>query len=743
MLFFQGNNMNLKVLWVGFMVIFGLPYCYAFTDERDVSAINSFYAALGSPPLPGWILNGGDPCVENWQGVQCVGPNITAIVINGANLGGQLGDGLGNFSSIITIDLSNNNIGGDIPESLPLTLRTFFLSANQFTGSIPSSLSNLTLLTDMSVNNNHLTGDLPDAFSSLTGLINLDLSFNNLSGQLPASMGNLSSLTTLRVQNNQFSGMLNVLEDLSVKDLNIENNLFSGPIPEKLLNIPNFKKDGNPFNTSIAPSLAPPQSSPSPPRSGAPPDPGTKHRNSSDGSSSQSNPKTENERSTSTLKIIAYVVVSVILVIVFVLMVIFCLSKHQERKSKNDELLKSQVGRAGRGGFIEPKNEEHYAKTNNMVTGITKENHKEKRKEYGPNSTMAVSDNPVEEEHKIDVRETSVIMPPPHVEKVTVQPIVLSGNAVGTSLKMMNSSATSATSFSVAELQQCTNSFSEENLIRDGMFGKVYLAEFPDGKLLEVMKLDNVNSRMPVDEFLELVLTLSELRHPNIAELVGYCAEFDQRLLVYKYFSRKSLHDILHFGDNVIGKLSWSARLEVALGAAKGLEYLHEDCQPPIVHRNFEPANILLNDAVCVIECGLSSLMSFNSVAQLSGRIRALYSYQAPEINDSGHCTDRSDVYSFGVVMLELLTGRKPYDSTLPRAEQHLVRWASSQLYDINALSRMVDPSLSGRYPEKSLSCFADIISRCIQQEPEFRPPISEIVQDLVRMIKDVKVARQ
>ena len=94
----------------------------------------------------------------------------------------------------------------------------------------------------------------------------------------------------------------------------------------------------------------------------------------------------------------------------------------------------------------------------------------------------------------------------------------------------------------------------------------------PAVQLLEVMKLDNVNSRVPADDFLELVLAVSELRHPNILELVGYCAEFDQRLFVYRYFSQKTLHDILHVGDDLNSRLSWTARLEVALGAAKALE---------------------------------------------------------------------------------------------------------------------------------------------------------------------------
>lgn len=201
------------------------------------------------------------------------------------------------------------------------------------------------------------------------------------------------------------------------------------------------------------------------------------------------------------------------------------------------------------------------------------------------------------------------------------------------------------------------------------------------------------------------------------------------------------MHDILHSSNILKRKLSWNTRIQVAIGAARALEYLHEGCIPPIVHQNFEPANVLLDDelSVRVSECGLASLITFDSVTQLSGRLRAILSYEAPEINEFGSRTDRSDVYSFGVVMLELLTGRKPYDSSLPRAEQHLVRWASSQLYDINALSKIVDPSIDGGYPEKSLSRFADIISRCILREPEFRPPISQVIQDLSRiLVEDV-----
>ncbi|PIN07474.1 Non-specific serine/threonine protein kinase [Handroanthus impetiginosus] len=165
--------------------------------------------------------------------------------------------------------------------------------------------------------------------------------------------------------------------------------------------------------------------------------------------------------------------------------------------------------------------------------------------------------------------------------------------------------------------------------------------------------------------------------------------------------------------------------------------YLHEICEPPIIHRNFKSANVLLDDelAVLVSDCGLAPLILSGAVSQLSGQLLTTYGYGAPEF-ESGVYTLKSDVYSFGVVMLELLTGRMSYDRARTRGEQFLVRWAIPQLHDIDALTRMVDPALDGKYPVKSLSHFADIISRCVLAEPEFRPLMSEVVQDLMQLLR-------
>lgn len=746
-----------------------LPICRPYTYEQDVFAINGLYTALGAPQLPNWTSNGGDPCNEGWQGVSCVASNITSIILSGANLGGQLGNTLGNFTSLITLDLSNNNIGGTIPDGLPLTMQRFFLSANQLSGSLPSTLSSLTLLTSMSLNSNHLTGAIPDVFSALTGLANLDFSDNNLTGPLPPSMGNLTSLTSLHIQNNQISGTLNVLQDLPFQDLNVENNLFSGPVPVKLLNLPNFKKDGNPFNTSIAPSAQPPIAPtplPSiPPSSGHVPSKEPAHSSSVPGGSTSGSGKH------TTLKLVGYILIGVVLAVVLVLIAMYCLSKYKEKRSRDDIYMKNKIGRVpqklGEPKIKEPplKLKNNAEKASNVVSD-GREEHKLKvptsetsNVVYDPSPRdgqnldssptavpLAVTMN--KKEHVIDMEkadnfvEDQLHPPQPmalRTEKVTVNPSVRTRRGRVPSVEKVESTTT-VKSFSIASLQQYTNSFSEENIIRDSRFGKVYLAKLPDGELLEILKIDSSNSKVPVDAFLELVVRISELRHPNILGLVGYCAEFEQRLLVYEYCSKMTLHDELRHVDDSSKPLSWNARLQVASEAAKALQHLHDGCQPPVVHQNFEPSVVLLNSTLVVhiSECGLASLAS-KSVSQLS--VHTLFHYEAPEVHESGSVSDRSDVYSFGVVMLELLTGRKPYDSSYPRAEQHLVRWATSQLYDIDAITKMVDPSIRGQCSDKALSRFADIISRCIQHEPEFRPPMSEVVQDLTRMVSNVSRA--
>ncbi|KAL5986931.1 hypothetical protein ACLOJK_015266 [Asimina triloba] len=170
------------------------------------------------------------------------------------------------------------------------------------------------------------------------------------------------------------------------------------------------------------------------------------------------------------------------------------------------------------------------------------------------------------EEHQIDMPERGVILLPPPAEKVIAEPIL-------PSKLPKDVAALAVTSFTVASLQQYTNSFGQENLIGVGILGSVYRAELPDGKLLAVKKLDYTSSMLQTDEdFLDLVTSISKLKHSNIIELVGYCMEHGQWLLLYEYCSNGTVNDVLHSGDEFCRKLSWNARIRIALGAARALE---------------------------------------------------------------------------------------------------------------------------------------------------------------------------
>ncbi|KAL2493835.1 Protein STRUBBELIG-RECEPTOR FAMILY 3 [Forsythia ovata] len=379
------NCLNFEIL-LGFILVFVIWVSEGYTNPSDVAAINSLHVALGSPSLPGWVASGGDPCGgEVWQGVECQDTTISVIKLTGANLGGELGDNLGAFSSIRSIELSNNLIGGSIPSNLPATLLSFFLADNKFTGSIPSSISSLSQLSAMSLNKNELTGDIPDAFEGLTLLVNLDLSSNNLSGQLPPSLGNLSSVTTLHLQNNQLSGTLNVLQDLPLRDLNIENNLFSGPVPAKLLSIPNFMKDGNPFNTTVgvnttvapvpqpaSPGTRPPAPPFFPTSQQTPPTSGRSPRKQADGPSATEEQNSKRSKKSSSTKRVVWISIAavlsfIILVLVILLFLPRCLRERREpyRTPKRREIapyMGTRENHRDGGSLIQPSHDKEKGK---------------------------------------------------------------------------------------------------------------------------------------------------------------------------------------------------------------------------------------------------------------------------------------------------------------------------------------------------------------------------------------------
>ncbi|CAM8918425.1 unnamed protein product [Rhodiola kirilowii] len=659
------------------------------TNPSDVQALQSMYTSMTSPSqLTGWKSSGGDPCGEAWKGITCNGPAVVAIRLSGLGLSGGMGYSLANLMSVTTLDVSANSIDDTIPYQLPPNLTILNLAANNLTGSLPYSISIMTWLNYLNVSHNSLSQPLVDMFSNLPYLASMDFSFNNFSGDLPNSFSSLSNLSTLYMQNNQFTGSLNTLVNLPLSTLNVAGNRFTGWIPKELTSIPNFIYDGNSFDNGPAP--------PPPPYTPPPPGRSPSHRNTP-GSGSGSPPSSGGKSSDSgkselgTGAKVGIIVGSAVIFLAIIVAFIFCI------RSKNKK------GAAG-------------GASGSVVSSTAMQEHR-------GNSMASVTD--------LKIPSADTLM----VERVQGR---------NGSMRKVKSPIT-ATSYTVASLQSATNSFSQEYLIGEGSIGRVYKAEFSSGKAMAVKKIDNAAlSLQDEDTFLEAVSNMSRLRHPNIVSMVGYCAEHGQHLLVSEYITNGNLHDMLHFVDDSRKTLSWNARVKVALGTARALEYLHEVCLPPVVHRNLKSANILLDEEFNphLSDCGVASLTP-NTERTVSTQVVGSFGYSAPEFALSGIYTVKSDVYSFGVVMLELLTGRKPLDSSRARSEQSLVRWATPQLHDIDALAKMVDATLNGMYPAKSLSRFADIIALCVQPEPEFRPPMSEVVQALVRLMQRASAVKR
>ncbi|KAL7174968.1 hypothetical protein ACSBR2_028718 [Camellia fascicularis] len=222
---------------------------------------------------------------------------------------------------------------------------------------------------------------------------------------------------------------------------------------------------------------------------------------------------------------------------------------------------------------------------------------------------------------------------------------------------------------------------------------------------------------------------LSLLHHRNLVTLIGYCTDGEQRLLVYEYMAMGSLEDHLFDTEPDKEPLSWSTRMKIAVGAARGLEYLHCKASPPVIYRDLKSANILLDENFNpkLSDFGLAKLGPVGDNTHVSTRVMGTYGYCAPEYAMSGKLTLKSDIYSFGVVLLELITGRKAIDFSKKPGEQNLIVWSRPFLRDRKKFIQLVDPRLQGRFPVRSLHHAVAVTAMCLQEQANFRPAIGDI----------------
>ncbi|GMN25936.1 hypothetical protein TIFTF001_001132 [Ficus carica] len=279
--------------------------------------------------------------------------------------------------------------------------------------------------------------------------------------------------------------------------------------------------------------------------------------------------------------------------------------------------------------------------------------------------------------------------------------------------------------FTFRELATATKNFRQECLLGEGGFGRVYKGTIKaTGKLVAIKQLDR-NNLHDNKEFLAEVLALSLLHHPNLVNLIGYCADGDQRLLVFEYMP----------GDIGPEKtpLDWFTRIKIAFGIATGLEYLHETANPPVIYSDLKSANVLLDDDLNpkLSDFGVAKDGQDGDKTHVSSRVMRTYGYSAPEYTRAGQLTLKSDIYSYGVVLLELITGRRAIDTQRPNDEQNLVSWAQPFFRDPKRFPDLADPLLNGQFPEKDLNQIVAIAAMCLQDEPSARPLISDVVTTL------------
>ncbi|XP_044472942.1 receptor-like cytoplasmic kinase 176 isoform X2 [Mangifera indica] len=295
--------------------------------------------------------------------------------------------------------------------------------------------------------------------------------------------------------------------------------------------------------------------------------------------------------------------------------------------------------------------------------------------------------------------------------------------------------------FSFNDLKTATRNFRPDSVVGEGGFGSVFKgwvdehtlsATKPGTGMVIAVKRLNQEGYQGHKEWLTEINYLGQFHHPNLVKLIGYCLEDEHRLLVYEFMPRGSMENHLFRRGSHFQPLSWTLRMKIALGAAKGLAFLHS-AELKVIYRDFKASNILLdsNYNVKLSDFGMARDGPTGDKSHVSTRVMGTYGYAAPEYIATGHLTAKSDIYSFGVVLLEMLSGRRAIDKNRPSGEHNLVEWAKPYLVNKRRIFRVMDPRLEGQYPLSQAQRAAALALQCLATEAKNRPEMDEVVKVL------------
>ncbi|KAL0909112.1 hypothetical protein M5K25_023643 [Dendrobium thyrsiflorum] len=287
--------------------------------------------------------------------------------------------------------------------------------------------------------------------------------------------------------------------------------------------------------------------------------------------------------------------------------------------------------------------------------------------------------------------------------------------------------------FSLRELQVATDGFSNKNILGRGGFGKVYKGRLADGSLVAVKRLKEERTPGGELQFQTEVEMISMAVHRNLLRLRGFCMTPTERLLVYPYMANGSVASCLRERPPNQPPLEWTTRRRIALGSARGLSYLHDHCDPKIIHRDVKAANILLDEEyeAVVGDFGLAKLMDYKDT-HVTTAVRGTIGHIAPEYLSTGKSSEKTDVFGYGIMLLELITGQRAFDLARLANDDDvmLLDWVKGLLRE-KKLDMLVDPDLQNNYIEAEVESLIQVALLCTQGSPVERPKMSEVVRML------------
>ncbi|KAL1212287.1 Leucine-rich repeat receptor protein kinase HPCA1 [Cardamine amara subsp. amara] len=687
--------------------------------------------------------------------------------------------------TLIHVLFDGNQFTGKIPDSLSLvtTLQVLRLDRNKLSGDIPSSFNNLTHLNELYLANNRFTGSLPN-LTSLTSLYTLDVSNNTLEGSdVPSWISSLSSLATLRMEGIQLTGSIPIsfFSPLQLQTVILKNNLIDGnldfganisnqlefvdlqhnsitdyrpPSVNKriqviLANNPVCNEVGN--GQSYCSAIQPNTTFSTMPSNCSPCDQGreptascrcaypvigtlTFRSPSFSGFFNTTNFLILQKSLDDYFKIRSYPVDSSAI--------------RNIRENENDHQLLMDL-------LVFPLATESFNQTGMAFVSFAFSNQTYKPpKIFGPYIFQAA---PYRQFSGGDSKSsnTGIIIGAAVGAVVLLLLLILAGvyalrqkkraeratdqnNPFGkwdTSKSSIDApQLMGAKAYNFEELKRCTDNFSETNVVGGGGYGKVYRGILPTGQLIAIKRAQQGSLQGGLEFKTEIEL-LSRVHHKNVVRLLGFCFDRGEQMLVYEYIPNGSLKDSLSGKSGI--RLDWTRRLKIALGSGKGLAYLHELADPPIIHRDIKSNNILLDENLTakVADFGLSKLVGDPEKTHVTTQVKGTMGYLDPEYYMTNQLTEKSDVYGFGVVMLELLTGRSPIERGKYVVREVKTKMNKSRnLYDLQELLDTTIIASSGNL--KGFEKYVDLALRCVEEEGVNRPSMGEVVKEIENIME-------